>query len=74
LNQIGIAESEFEKYVCDHLSLNLTFDIDATPKRLIKFFDLCSAPARGELEEGNTTRTISLENWRSWKEAKATGG
>ena len=74
LQERGDIDYFFEKYICDNLILELTFDLENTPKRLIKFFDLCPPPARGELEGGNTTRTIPLENWRSWKEAKATGG
>lgn len=65
LNKKAIPESEFEKYICDNLSLTLHFDRDVTPKRAIKFFDLW---------EEDLQREISLENWRSWKEAKATGG
>jgi hypothetical protein len=48
----------------DNLSLDLVFDPENTPKRLIKFF---------EIKEENTQVNIELQNWRSWKEAKATG-
>ncbi|MDD2907148.1 MAG: aminoacetone oxidase family FAD-binding enzyme [Candidatus Gracilibacteria bacterium] len=65
LNSLKLQESDFEKYIIDNLSLNLTFDLEKTPKRLIKFFDL---------KEDNLEINIELQNWRSWKEAKATGG
>ncbi|NCO31688.1 hypothetical protein GW891_02540 [bacterium] len=45
------------------MSLNLTFDLEKTPKRLIKFF---------ELKEDSLDINIELQNWRSWKESKAT--
>lgn len=63
LNSIWLKEEDFEKYILDNLSLDLYFDIENTPKRLIKFFDLA---------EDNNYINIELQNWRSWKEAKAT--
>lgn len=65
LNSLKLDEIDFEKYIVDNLSLNLTFDLEKTPKRLIKFF---------ELKEDNLEINIELQNWRSWKEAKATWG
>lgn len=65
LNSLKLDEIDFEKYIIDNLSLNLTFDLEKTPKRLIKFF---------ELKEDNLDINIELQNWRSWKEAKATWG
>lgn len=65
LNSLKLDEIDFEKYIIDNLSLNLTFDLEKTPKRLIKFF---------ELKEDNLEINIELQNWRSWKEAKATWG
>lgn len=65
LNSLKINEIDFEKYILDNLSLKLTFDFEKTPKRLIKFF---------ELKEDNLEINIELQNWRSWKEAKATWG
>lgn len=65
LNSLKLDETHFEKYILDNLSLKLTFDLEITPKRLIKFF---------ELKEDNLEINIELQNWRSWKEAKATGG
>lgn len=63
LNSIKLKEDDFEKYIINNLSLDLEFDIDNTPKRLIKFFDL---------NEENNCVNLELQNWRSWKEAKAT--
>jgi len=65
LNSLKLDENDFEKYIIDNLSLKLTFDLENTPKRLIKFF---------ELKEDNLEINIELQNWRSWKEAKATWG
>jgi len=65
LNSIKLEEQDFEKYIINNLSLDLEFDIDNTPKRLIKFFDL---------NEENNYVNLELQNWRSWKEAKATWG
>lgn len=65
LNSIKLEEDDFEKYIINNLSLDLEFDIDNTPKRLIKFFDL---------NEENNYVNLELQNWRSWKEAKATWG
>jgi len=44
--------------------LELKFDLENTPKRVIKFFELSKEKLEIELE---------LQNFRSWKEAKATG-
>lgn len=74
LNQKNIFEQDFEKYICDNLSLRLTFDILNTPKRVIKFFELTSPNPfiEGEHDQCNSVE-LALQNWRSWKEAKATG-
>jgi hypothetical protein len=63
LNSLKIDECEFEKYILENLSLNLVFDLEKTPKRLVKFF---------ELTPENLEVNLELQNWRSWKEAKAT--
>jgi len=63
LNNIWIKEIDFEKYILDNLSINLVFDIEKTPKRIVKFFEL-----NQEKQEIN----LELQNWTSWKEAKAT--
>lgn len=64
LNNLNLKEEEFENYILNNLSIDLEFDIENTPKRIIKFF---------ELTEENNKINIELQNWRSWKEAKATG-
>ncbi len=63
VNKIWLKEEDFEKYILDNLSLNLIFDLENTPKSLVKFFELTLESMWVNLE---------LQNWRSWKEAKAT--
>lgn len=63
LNKQKIDESDFEKYILENLFLKLEFDLEKTPKRILKFFELT--------EEKNFVE-IDLQNWRSWREAKAT--
>ncbi|MDC0506129.1 aminoacetone oxidase family FAD-binding enzyme [Candidatus Gracilibacteria bacterium] len=65
LNKIGLQEEEFEKYMIENLSLDLRFDLENSAKRLVKFY---------ELTEESLDVNLGLQNWRSWKEAKATGG
>ncbi|RAL55522.1 hypothetical protein BLD25_04705 [Candidatus Gracilibacteria bacterium GN02-872] len=65
LNLLKIDEIDFEKYILENLFLSLKFDLEKTPKRILKFFELSS--------EKNLIN-LDLQNWRSWKEAKATGG
>lgn len=60
------AEQFFEKYICDNLYLEITLQKKHCPKRAVKFFSF-------EEEETEKTTEIFLQNWRSWKEAKATG-
>jgi len=63
LNWLKLNENDFEKFIIDNLSLDLTFNLENTPKRLLKFFNL---------DEESKSIEIELQNWRSWKEAKAT--
>lgn len=63
LNWLKLNENDFEKFIIDNLSLDLTFNLENTPKRLLKFFNL---------DEEQKSIEIELQNWRSWKEAKAT--
>ena len=63
LNLLKIDEIDFEKYILENLFLSLKFDLEKTPKRILKFFELSS--------EKNLIN-LDLQNWRSWKEAKAT--
>ncbi|RKW22127.1 aminoacetone oxidase family FAD-binding enzyme [Candidatus Gracilibacteria bacterium] len=65
LNSKKILEIDFEKYILENLFVELKFDLEKTPKRVLKFFDL---------SEEKKIEILELQNWRSWKEAKATGG
>ena len=64
LNSLKINESEFENYILNNLSLDIKFDLENIPKRIVKFFNL---------SDENISINLELQNWRSWKEAKATG-
>ena len=63
LNRKKILEIDFEKYILENLFVELKFDLEKTPKRVLKFFDL---------SEEKKIEILELQNWRSWKEAKAT--
>lgn len=63
LNSLKLEESEFESYILENLFIELNFDLEKTPKRVFKFF---------ELNEENKKIDLDLQNWRSWREAKAT--
>lgn len=60
----NLKDEDFEKYIIESIAVKLSFEIDNTPKRRVQFF---------ELNPDNLEITIDLQNWRSWKEAKATG-
>ncbi len=64
LNKIWVEEKSFEKYILENLRLKLTF-WSKVPKRVEKFFNLISLKKKEII--------LNLQNWRSWKEAKATG-
>lgn len=70
-------EIDFENYILNNLSIDLLFDLENSAKRLVKFFELDKSlnPPLTPPLSGRENRTINLElqNWRSWKEAKATG-
>ncbi len=64
-----IPENEKEDYIernflKENISLKLTFDLQNTPKRIIKFF---------ELVQENLDINLELQDYRTWKEAKVTG-
>lgn len=63
LNKINLKEEDFEKFILENIALKLEFNIEKTPKRLLQFF---------EISEDNIEIILDLQNWRSWKEAKAT--
>lgn len=52
-------------FLKEHIVLKLTFDIEKTPKRVMKFYDLDNEKLEIFLE---------LQDYRTWKEAKVTGG
>lgn len=58
-----LIDEDFEKYILENISVKLNFDLENTPKRRIQFFGL---------NNDNLEMIIDLQNWRSWKEAKAT--
>ncbi len=66
-----IPESERDDYIDrtfikEHISLKLSFsNLDTLPKRIIKFFDI---------SEENNQIILELQDYRTWKEAKVTGG
>nr|MDD3719818.1 aminoacetone oxidase family FAD-binding enzyme [Candidatus Gracilibacteria bacterium] len=55
--------SEEQGYL--NILIKLNFNVNNTPKRVVKFFNLT---------EENRIITLNLQNLRSWKEAKLTGG
>lgn len=64
-----IPENERQDYIernflKENISLKLTFDLEKTPKRIIKFL---------ELDEENLEVVLWLQDFRTWKEAKVTG-
>lgn len=52
-----------ENFIKENISLKLTFNLEKTPKRIIKFFDL---------SEENLETILELQDYRTWKEAKVT--
>ncbi|MDD5770592.1 MAG: NAD(P)/FAD-dependent oxidoreductase [Candidatus Gracilibacteria bacterium] len=70
LDFLKIPENEKDDYIDrnflkENIVLKLTFDLDKTPKRVIKFF---------ELSQENTEIFLDLQDFRSWKESKVTSG
>ncbi|MDD5213155.1 MAG: aminoacetone oxidase family FAD-binding enzyme [Candidatus Gracilibacteria bacterium] len=61
----SLKDEDFEKYIIESIAVKLNFDLENTPKRRLQFF---------ELNPDNLEISLDLQNWRSWKEAKATGG
>lgn len=52
-----------EEFIKENIFLKLEFDLEKTPKRVLKFFDL---------SEDNKEVILELQDYRSWKEAKVT--
>ena len=66
LNKIKLNPEDFEKYIIQNIKIKITFwNLEKIPKRVIKHFKL------DELEEKEII--LKIQNFRSWKEAKATG-
>ena len=51
-------------FIKEYITLKITFDVENTPKRLVKHF---------ELTEENKEVILELQDYRTWKEAKVTG-
>ena len=51
------------EYLKENISINLEFDIENTPKRVVKFF---------EISNEDNKKNLELQDFRTWKEAKVT--
>lgn len=51
-------------FIKDYITLKLSFDIENTPKRIIKHFDVT---------QENNEINLELQDYRTWKESKVTG-
>ncbi len=72
-NPSGV-DAIYEEYFKNNMFIQLTFDSKNTPKKVVKFFDLNTPLNKNGTQVENNIHTLQLQNWRSWKEAKATGG
>lgn len=63
----------YENYFKNNISIELTFTTKDTPKKIVKFFELETPINKFWTQIENNIHTLELQNWRSWKEAKATG-
>ena len=63
----------YEDYLKENIYLELTFDTRNTPKKIVKHFSLDIPLNKNWTQIENNIITLDLQNWRSWKEAKATG-
>ena len=64
----------YENYLKEYIYLELVFDIENTPKKIVKYFSLDIPLNKNGTQVENNIITLDLQNWRSWKEAKATWG
>jgi predicted Rossmann fold flavoprotein len=53
-------------YILKNIFIKLTFDLENSPKRVVSFFGLDN--------EENLSKILELQDYRTWKEAKVTGG
>lgn len=70
LDLTKVPENEKEDYIernfiKENITLKLTFNLEKTPKRITKFFNL---------SEENLEVILELQDFRTWKEAKVTSG
>ena len=72
LNKINLNPENFEKYIIKNIKIKIIFwNLEKIPKRVVKHFNLNKLST----EEFNPLQIIlKIQNFRSWKEAKATGG
>lgn len=67
LNELRVKNYKLEVndeiYIKDNIFIKLSFLVEKTPKRVLKFFDL---------SEENKEINLELQDYRSWKEAKVT--
>ena len=66
-------DTPLEDYLKNNIHIELTFDTANTPKKVVQFFDLSTPLNKHWTQVENNIHTLDLQNWRSWKEAKATG-
>ncbi len=69
-------ETDKIKYILENIKVELKINYDNSTKKINKFFDLPSSQPSplGEKEQEQFSVEFGLQDWRSWKEAKATGG
>ena len=66
-------ELAFEKYLKENITVEIIFDTQNTPKKVVNFFNLNTPLNKHWTQVENNIHTLELQSWRSWKEAKATG-
>jgi len=68
---------DFNKYILQNIKVELRIDSKKSTKKINKFFEILSSQPSPlwEKEQGQDKYFIEfwLQDWRSWKEAKATG-
>ncbi len=69
-------ETDKIKYILENIKVELKINPENSTKKINKFFDLPSSQPSplGEKEQEQFSVEFWLQDWRSWKEAKATGG
>lgn len=77
LNKLGIKEENEKDYLKNNIFIKLKFDLEWSPKRIIKFFNLSENKvnwtcSRESSLGWNLETKLNILDWRSWKEAKVT--